>query len=115
MSYLSINSHFVLATIQLNIFTRAVCILNLLLFQNILGLHGIPSQFFLEVYYTFDRIPEARIGDVILGLLCLILLVLLVFMKATVDPGDSPDSNYTRVSRKLVWTVATSQYLSELD
>ncbi|TWW59586.1 sodium-independent sulfate anion transporter [Takifugu flavidus] len=75
--------------------------------KNILGLHGIPSQFFLEVYYTFYRIPEARIGDVILGLLCLILLVLLVFMKATVDPGDSPDSKYTRVSRKLVWTVAT--------
>lgn len=100
---------------QLYIFTRAVYILSLLLFQNILGIHGIPSQFFLEVYYTFYRIPEARIGDVILGLLCLILLVLLVFMKATVDPGDSPDSSYTRVSRKLVWTVATSQYLSEWD
>lgn len=107
--------HFVIFKYQLYVFPRAVCILNLLSFQNILGLHGIPSQFFLEVYFTFYRIPEARIGDVILGLLCLILLVLLVFMKATVDPGDSPDSKYTRVSRKLVWTVATSQYLSEWD
>lgn len=54
-------------------------------------------------------------GDVILGVLCVILLVLLVFMKATLGPEDSPDSNYRSVSRKLVWAVATSQYLSEWD
>lgn len=85
------------------------------LFQNLLGLNGIPSEFVLEVYYTFYRIPEARIGDVILGLLCVFLLVLLVFMKTNLGPDDPPDSKYKRVSRKLVWTVATSQYLFERD
>uniref|UniRef100_H3D976 Sodium-independent sulfate anion transporter n=1 Tax=Tetraodon nigroviridis TaxID=99883 RepID=H3D976_TETNG len=75
--------------------------------KNILGLHGIPSQFFLEVYYTFLRIPEARVGDVILGLLCVFLLVLLVFMKTNLGPDHPLDSKYRKVSRKLVWTVAT--------
>lgn len=79
------------------------------LFQNILGLRDIPGEFFLEVYYTFYRIPEARIGDVILGLLCVLLLVLLVFMKTNLSPDDPPDSKYRRVCRNLVWTAATSQ------
>lgn len=85
------------------------------LFQNILGLHGIPSEFLLELYYTFYRIPEARIGDVILGLLCVFLLVLLVFMKTNLGPDDPSASKYRGVSRKLVWTVATSQYLFERE
>uniref|UniRef100_A0AAX7UAF1 STAS domain-containing protein n=1 Tax=Astatotilapia calliptera TaxID=8154 RepID=A0AAX7UAF1_ASTCA len=37
--------------------------------KNILGIQGVPQQFFLEVYYTFHKIPEARIGDVVLGLI----------------------------------------------
>uniref|UniRef100_A0A665UT23 Sodium-independent sulfate anion transporter n=1 Tax=Echeneis naucrates TaxID=173247 RepID=A0A665UT23_ECHNA len=53
--------------------------------KNILGLQGIPQQFFLEVYYTFYRISEARIGDVVLGLLCLSLLVMLMLMKKKLE------------------------------
>nr|XP_046261964.1 sodium-independent sulfate anion transporter [Scatophagus argus] len=75
--------------------------------KNILGLQGIPHEFFLEVYYTFYKIPEARIGDVVLGLLCLALLVILLFMKTTLGPDDAPYSNNSRVARKLVWAVAT--------
>lgn len=75
--------------------------------KNILGLKGVPHEFFLEVYYTFYKIPEARIGDVVLGLLCLALLVTLLFMKTSLSSDDASDSNYTRVARKLVWTVAT--------
>uniref|UniRef100_A0A669CKD4 Sodium-independent sulfate anion transporter n=1 Tax=Oreochromis niloticus TaxID=8128 RepID=A0A669CKD4_ORENI len=51
--------------------------------KNILGIQGVPQQFFLEVYYTFHKIPEARIGDVVLGLICLALLVTLMFMKSS--------------------------------
>lgn len=79
-------------------------------FQNILGLQGISQEFFLEVYYTFYRIPEARIGDVVLGLLCLGLLIMLLFMKASLGSDEAPYSSCSRVARKLVWTVATSQY-----
>lgn len=75
--------------------------------KNILGLQGIPHDFFLEVYYTFYKIPEAKIGDVVLGLLCLALLVMLLFMKTSLGSDDAPYSSYSRVARKLVWTVAT--------
>ncbi|XP_035031665.1 sodium-independent sulfate anion transporter [Hippoglossus stenolepis] len=73
--------------------------------KNILGLQGVPHQFYLEVYYTFSKIPEARIGDVVLGLLCLTLLVMLMFMKTGLGSDDAP--RYARLSRKLVWAVAT--------
>ncbi|XP_071359423.1 sodium-independent sulfate anion transporter [Trachinotus anak] len=73
--------------------------------KNILGVQGIPHQFFLEVYYTFYRIPEAKIGDVVLGLLCLSLLVMLMFMKTSLGSDDGPP--YSRIARKLVWAVAT--------
>ncbi|KAM9362946.1 sodium-independent sulfate anion transporter [Symphorus nematophorus] len=75
--------------------------------KSILGLQRIPHDFYLEVYYTFYRIPEARIGDVVLGLLCLTLLVMLLFMKTSLGSDDAPYSSYSRVARKLVWTVAT--------
>ncbi|XP_035516890.1 sodium-independent sulfate anion transporter [Morone saxatilis] len=75
--------------------------------KNILGLQGIPQEFFLEVYYTFYKIPEARIGDVVLGLLCLALLVMLLYMKTNLGSDDTPCSTYSRLARKLVWTVAT--------
>ncbi|KAK9539796.1 hypothetical protein VZT92_002295 [Zoarces viviparus] len=73
--------------------------------KNILGLQGIPHEFFLEVYYTFYKIPEARIGDAVLGLLCVALLVMLSFMKTSLSSEDAPTCS--RVARKLVWTVAT--------
>ncbi|KAM6939542.1 sodium-independent sulfate anion transporter [Xenentodon cancila] len=73
--------------------------------KNILGIQDIPQQFFLEVYYTFYKIPEARIGDVVLGLLCLSLLIMLTFMKSSLSCDDSSTSS--RIARKLVWAVAT--------
>lgn len=77
--------------------------------KNILGLQGIPQEFFLEVYYTFYKIPEARVGDVVLGLLCLSVLIMLVFMKASLgsDDVDASTSTSSRIARKLVWIVAT--------
>uniref|UniRef100_A0A672Y4C2 SLC26A/SulP transporter domain-containing protein n=1 Tax=Sphaeramia orbicularis TaxID=375764 RepID=A0A672Y4C2_9TELE len=73
--------------------------------KNILGLQGIPQAFVLEVYYTFAKIPEARVGDVVLGVLCLALLVMLMLMKTNLGSDDAP--TYSRFAQKLVWTVAT--------
>ncbi|XP_037328533.2 sodium-independent sulfate anion transporter-like [Pungitius pungitius] len=73
--------------------------------KNILGLQGVPHEFFLEVYYTFYKIPEARTGDVVLGLLCLAVLVMLFFMKESLGSEEAPTCS--TVARKLVWTVAT--------
>lgn len=73
--------------------------------KNIFGLRGVPTEFVLEAYYTFAKIPEARVGDVVLGLLCLALLITLTFMKMTLPSDDAP--TYIRVTRKFVWAVAT--------
>lgn len=75
--------------------------------QNILGLQGIPHQFILQVYYTFRKIPEAQIGDVILGLLCLALLVMLMWMKTSLGSPSEDAPAYARVARRIVWAVAT--------
>ncbi|XP_029286840.1 sodium-independent sulfate anion transporter [Cottoperca gobio] len=74
--------------------------------KNILGLQGVPHDFYLEVYYTFYKIPEARIGDVVLGLLCLTLLVVLLFMKTSLGSEEDPTCS-RKLARKLVWTVAS--------
>ncbi|CAB1344363.1 unnamed protein product [Coregonus sp. 'balchen'] len=75
--------------------------------KNVLGLKDIPHEFFLQVYYTFYRIPEARIGDVVLGLLCLCLLVMLTWMKSTLEPPSEQDTTLTRAAHGLVWSIAT--------
>ncbi|KAM3623362.1 uncharacterized protein V6R79_010202 [Siganus canaliculatus] len=75
--------------------------------KNILGVQGIPHDFIPEVYYTFYKIPEARIGDVVLGLLCISLLLMLLLMKTSLGSDDTRSSRSSRAARKLVWTVAT--------
>ncbi|XP_028258282.1 sodium-independent sulfate anion transporter [Parambassis ranga] len=75
--------------------------------KNLLGIQGVPHEFVLEVYYTFYKIPEARVGDVVLGLLCLAVLIMLMFMKTNLDSEYYDNSTCSRVARKLVWTVAT--------
>lgn len=76
--------------------------------KNLLGLKDIPQQFFLQVYYTFYKIPEARIGDVVLGVLCLVLLVTLTWMKATLGPPpEDGGPAHVRVARQVVWGAAT--------
>ncbi|XP_061625877.1 sodium-independent sulfate anion transporter isoform X1 [Phyllopteryx taeniolatus] len=74
--------------------------------KNILGLQDIPHEFFPQVYYTFYKIPEAQIGDVVLGLLCVALLVMLMSMKTSLGSGDDAPT-FSRVARRFVWAVAT--------
>ncbi|KAI1886478.1 hypothetical protein AGOR_G00196160 [Albula goreensis] len=75
--------------------------------KNLLGLKDIPHQFFLQVYYTFYRIPQARVGDVVLGLVCLTLLVSLTVMKRTLGPDSDELPVHVRAARGLVRGFAT--------
>ncbi|NP_956061.1 sodium-independent sulfate anion transporter [Danio rerio] len=75
--------------------------------KNILGLKEIPQQFFLQVYYTFHKIPEARVGDVILGLSCLFFLLILTFMKNSLNSAEDEASFLVRSARQLLWSLAT--------
>ncbi|XP_061086852.1 sodium-independent sulfate anion transporter [Conger conger] len=75
--------------------------------KNLLGLRDIPQQFFLQVYYTFRSLPQARVGDAVLGLFCLVLLVSLTVMKRTLGPGSDDLPVHVRAARGLVHGLAT--------
>ncbi|XP_051765668.1 sodium-independent sulfate anion transporter [Ctenopharyngodon idella] len=75
--------------------------------KNILGLKEIPQQFFLQVYYTFHKIPEARVGDVILGLCCLFFLITMTLMKNSLDSAEEEAPLLIRSAQRLVWSFAT--------
>ncbi|XP_056127856.1 sodium-independent sulfate anion transporter [Rhinichthys klamathensis goyatoka] len=77
--------------------------------KNILGLKEIPQQFFLQVYYTFHKIPEARVGDVILGLCCLFFLIMMTLMKNSLGSAEDEAPSLVRSARGLVWSIATIQ------
>ncbi|XP_031454790.1 sodium-independent sulfate anion transporter isoform X1 [Phasianus colchicus] len=77
--------------------------------KNILGLQGIPRQFFLQVYETLRRIGETRAGDAILGLSCLAALAGLRAMKNRLHPAASTEPLATRASIPLVRSCATAR------
>ncbi|XP_075025429.1 sodium-independent sulfate anion transporter isoform X3 [Calonectris borealis] len=77
--------------------------------KNILGLQGIPRQFFLQVYETLRRIGETRAGDAVLGLACLAALVGLRAMKSHLPRASRAEPLATRVSHLIVWTSATAR------
>ncbi|XP_010719732.1 sodium-independent sulfate anion transporter, partial [Meleagris gallopavo] len=77
--------------------------------KNILGLQGIPRQFFLQVYETLRRIGETRVGDAILGLSCLAALVGLRAMKSRLHPTASTEPLPTRASILLIQSCATAR------
>ncbi|XP_061079076.1 sodium-independent sulfate anion transporter-like isoform X2 [Conger conger] len=66
--------------------------------KNILGLREVPHQFFQQIYHSLCRIPECRLGDVTLGLLCLCLLATLMRMKNSGNSaGDLPAQSHARI------------------
>ncbi|NXT89003.1 S2611 protein, partial [Anhinga rufa] len=77
--------------------------------KNILGLQGIPRQFFLQVYETLRRIGETRAGDAVLGLACLAALAGLQAMKSRLPRAAPVEPLAARVSYLIVWTTATAR------
>ncbi|NXX75612.1 S2611 protein, partial [Urocolius indicus] len=77
--------------------------------KNILGLQGIPRQFYLQVYETLRRIGETRAGDAILGLACLAALLGLRAMKNRLPRAACAEPLAARVSYLIVWTSATAR------
>ncbi|XP_064532305.1 sodium-independent sulfate anion transporter isoform X3 [Pseudopipra pipra] len=77
--------------------------------KNILGLQGIPRQFFLQVYETLRRIGETRAGDAVLGLACLAALAALRAMKSRLPRAASAEPLAARISCRIVWISATAR------
>ncbi|XP_010159119.1 PREDICTED: sodium-independent sulfate anion transporter, partial [Eurypyga helias] len=76
---------------------------------NILGLQGIPRQFFLQVYETLRRIGETRAGDAVLGVSCLAVLAALRVMKSRLPRAATTEPLAARISYLIVWTTATAR------
>ncbi|XP_041881516.1 sodium-independent sulfate anion transporter isoform X2 [Corvus kubaryi] len=77
--------------------------------KNILGLQGIPRQFFLQVYETLRRIRETRAGDTVLGLTCLAVLTGLRAMKSHLPQAAPAEPLVVRISYLIVWISATAR------
>ncbi|XP_078257525.1 sodium-independent sulfate anion transporter [Rhinoraja longicauda] len=77
--------------------------------KNILGLRGIPRQFFHEVYYTFRDIAQTRWGDVALGATCLLMLLLLQAAKGRMPQTTGTVPVLHRVCRAIVGFTATAR------
>ncbi|XP_069785786.1 sodium-independent sulfate anion transporter isoform X2 [Narcine bancroftii] len=77
--------------------------------KNMLGLRDIPRQFFREVYYTFHNIAHTRVGDLVLGLACLLLLVLLKVMKGRLPEEPRHLPLLIRVCRATISFTATAR------
>ncbi|XP_007482962.2 sodium-independent sulfate anion transporter [Monodelphis domestica] len=77
--------------------------------KNLLGLHDIPQQFFFQVYYTFLKVGQTRLGDTILGLVCIVLLLLLKAMRDQVPPLHQQMPRCVRLSHIIVWSITTAR------
>ncbi|NXM89485.1 S2611 protein, partial [Oenanthe oenanthe] len=77
--------------------------------KNILGLQGIPRQFFLQVYETLRRIGETRAGDAVLGLSCLAALAGLRAMKSHLPRAGPAGALAVRISHLIVWISGTAR------
>ncbi|XP_025217341.1 sodium-independent sulfate anion transporter isoform X2 [Theropithecus gelada] len=77
--------------------------------QNLLGLQNISRQFFLQVYHTFLRIAETRVGDAVLGLVCMLLLLVLKLMRDHMPPVHPEMPLGVRLSHGLVWSATTAR------
>ncbi|XP_064439693.1 sodium-independent sulfate anion transporter isoform X8 [Mirounga angustirostris] len=77
--------------------------------KNLLGLQDIPRQFLLQVYQTFRKVGETRVGDAVLGLVCMVLLLVLKLMRDHVPPVHPEMPPGVRLSHGLVWTATTAR------
>ncbi|XP_033749910.1 sodium-independent sulfate anion transporter-like isoform X2 [Pecten maximus] len=79
--------------------------------KGLLGLTDIPRDFPHMVYQTFKKIPETKVWDMTMGLICLVLLFLLKRMRAIQwnDPPDGSPPNWcVKICRYIVWLTGTA-------
>ncbi|KAM8945313.1 sodium-independent sulfate anion transporter [Pelodytes ibericus] len=77
--------------------------------KNLLGLKDIPRQFIMQVYETFRKLPSSRIGDVILGLLCIAILMTLKWMKDHSPRMHRGMPGFYRICNLFVWFITTAR------
>lgn len=77
--------------------------------KNLLGLTDIPRQFILQVYETFHKLPAIRLGDAVLGFLCIAFLMALKFMKDHFPRMYRGMPRCYRLCYIIVWVTTTAR------
>ncbi|XP_053562450.1 sodium-independent sulfate anion transporter [Bombina bombina] len=77
--------------------------------KNLLGLKDIPRQFILQVYQTFRQLPDTRLGDALMGLLCIVFLVALKWMKDHSPKTYRGVTVWYRLCHLIVWVMTTAR------
>ncbi|KAM9296665.1 sodium-independent sulfate anion transporter [Gastrophryne carolinensis] len=77
--------------------------------KNLLGLQDIPRQFILQVYETFHKLPKTRLGDAVLGFVCIAFLVALKWMKEKFPRTYRGMPRCYRLSYIIVWVTTTAR------
>ncbi|XP_068119627.1 sodium-independent sulfate anion transporter isoform X2 [Hyperolius riggenbachi] len=77
--------------------------------KNLLGLKDIPREFIFQVYETFHKLPMIRLGDAVLGFLCIAFLVVLKWMKSHFPRTYRGMPVLYRISYVIVWLATTAR------
>ncbi|XP_073444189.1 sodium-independent sulfate anion transporter isoform X2 [Dendrobates tinctorius] len=77
--------------------------------KNLLGLKDIPRQFIFQVYETFHKLPTIRLGDAVLGFLCIAFLLALKFMKEHFPRVYRGMPRCYRICYIIVWVTTTAR------
>lgn len=73
-----------------------------------LGLKNIPREFVQQFYLTAKKIPETKIYDFVLGLVCMVLLYIMKRLK-DIKWSDESTSLGKTVCKKLIWVMSTAR------
>lgn len=79
--------------------------------KDLLGLRDVPRPFIKRVYYTFRHLGDTKAGDLILGLICIVVLLSLrkVGRSKWVKENQQETHKGLRLAKKLVWIVAIAR------
>jgi sodium-independent sulfate anion transporter 11 len=76
----------------------------------LLGLKDVRRPFYFCVYDTFKNIGETKPWDLVLGIFCIIILLILRILGRTKWPDDNSDAPMKqRIARKIIWVAGTGR------
>lgn len=73
-----------------------------------LGLTGVPREFVQQFYWTLRKIPEIKLFDFGLGLVCMILLYVMKRIKE-IKFNEESMSVGQKICQKLIWVLSTAR------
>ena len=80
--------------------------------KDILGLHGIPRDFFPSIISMAKKIKHVNPWDILFGILCMIILFLMrliVKLKWITEEPQENSSIYRRIMRMILWFVGIAR------